>query len=163
MKNVSDNINYLQPTQFRIVIDRQRFPNIAFYAQSVNLPGLQVNPAPAPFRQYTDVPQVGDTFTYGELTMQAILDEDLNVYSEIYNWMQDMVKENFKEQSSGEDEPTMTDIFVSILSSHNNIIKTIKYRNAFVTSLGDIDMEVSTDATPVITFPVSFRFAYFEL
>ena len=157
----SDNMNLLQPSGFRVIVDRSRFPNITFFAQSVQMPSLSVNVSEAPFRHYETVPRPGDSFSYGEVAMQVLLDEDMNVYNELRQWLVTMVEENYVEQ--GEDEPTEVDLILSVLTSHNNIARTITFRNAFITSLDGFTMEANVDATSPITFGANFRFAYYEI
>jgi len=159
----STNTNFLQPSGFRVIVDRKRFPNIDFYAQSVNMPSLVVNEAPAPYRQYSRVPSPGDSFTYGQLTINAIMDENMSTYIELHNWLKSTVEENFKDQADGYDEPTETDIIVSILNSSNNIVRKVSFRNAFITAMPDYVLEANVDATTPFTFPAEFQYTYFDI
>jgi hypothetical protein len=59
--------------------------------------------------------------------------------------------------------PTTTDITLAMLSSHNNVTRTIRYIDCVPTSLGQMDMSAVAGDTIAITFPVTFRFSYFEL
>jgi len=91
----------------------------------------------------------------------------MNVYQEIYDWMRRLVEQQHKANTgrmfSGEDDlSSYCDITVSVLTSHNNISRTIKYTNALPTSLGDITFAATQDGQ-YITFPATFRFDYFEL
>ena len=57
----------------------------------------------------------------------------------------------------------MSDITLSILSSHNNAVVRIKYRDCIPTALTDIQFQSTGGGTEFITFGASFRFTYFEL
>jgi hypothetical protein len=59
--------------------------------------------------------------------------------------------------------PTYADITLSILSSHNNLTKQVRYIDCVPTSLGDIVFESTASGTEFIVFSSSFRFNYFEL
>ena len=59
--------------------------------------------------------------------------------------------------------PTYSDITVSILSSHNNKTKEIKYIDCIPIALGDITFESTATGTEFVTFAISFRFSYFDL
>jgi hypothetical protein len=158
---VTDNINFLQPTGFRILIE-STYRNFQYFAQAVSHPSITTNAAEAPFRQYTSAPMVPDTFQYGELSTQAVLDEDMNSYLEIFNWIKDNTIVGVNEDET--ERSTYADITLTILTSKNNLNKTIRYRNAFPTDLGNIQFESTTESsTPVITFPVNFRYTYFEI
>ena len=39
---LTSNLNYLQPTGFRVVIDRTRYPNLEYFAQQVTHPAHTV-------------------------------------------------------------------------------------------------------------------------
>lgn len=155
----TDNVNYLQPSNFKITIERQKYGNLQFFAQSVVHPGIAVSSAQVPFSRIQTVSVPGDTLNFDELQIDLIIDEDMNSYTEIFNWIKSLTDsrsnptENFIEQ----------DIQVSILSSSNNVIKTIKYLNAVPTSIGSITFTASLSDTDVITMPVSFRIDEFEV
>jgi hypothetical protein len=96
------------------------------------------------------------------------MDENMNVYQEIYDWMRRLVEEEYKSNTgrmyanNAESIGSFCDINVSVLTSHNNVSRTIKYVNALPTTLGDVQF-AATNQGDYITFPVSFRFDYFEL
>ena len=157
----ASSVNYLQPTGFRMLIDRRRFANVSFYIQSVDHPGLTTSAAESPFRKYESLPQLPDSYTYGQLTVNIILDENMNSYTELLNWMLANVDGN--PIAAGEEEPSHSDIVLSILTSKNNINKTVYYRDAFPTDLGSFTMAANTDGTEVIVFSVTFRYTKFDI
>ena len=57
----------------------------------------------------------------------------------------------------------MADITLSILSSHNNTTKTIRYVDSIPVSLTDIQFESTTGGESFISFGASFRFSYLEM
>ena len=59
--------------------------------------------------------------------------------------------------------PTYADITLSILSSHNNQTKQVRYIDCIPTALGDIVFESTADGQTFITFAATFRFNYFKL
>ena len=69
------------------------------------------------------------------------------------------VKRNFRLKQV----PTYSDITVTILSSHNNKTKEIKYIDSIPIALGDISFESTATGTEFVTFAISFRFSYFDL
>jgi hypothetical protein len=158
--SVTNNINYLQPSGFRVLVDRTRFANFTFFCQTVTHPNVSATATEVPFRQYASVPQPGDTFTYGTLEMSVILDEDMMGYTEILNWMKNNVNLT---QNVDDPEPSVADLTLSILSSKNTINKQIKYIDAFPTDIGSITLETTSSDTQVLSVPITFRYTYFEL
>lgn len=164
MATLTTNTNYLQPTSYKLVIDRDNYPNLEYFAQTVTHPGMTLNPSEVPFRKLAGVPIVGGTLTFNELSATVILDEDMTAYDEMYQWIRRVV-DNVPLPALSRDTgkpPTYSDITLSILSSHNNQTKQIKFLECVPTALGDINFEATATGTEFITFAVSFRFTYFE-
>ncbi len=167
MADLTSNLNYLQPTSYKLTIDRENYPNLEYFAQSVTHPGMIMNPVEMPYKQLSGIPFTGAKLTYNELSANLILDENLSSYDEMYNWMRRLltqeeipaIKRNFKTKVV----PTYSDIVVSILSSHNNKTKQIKYIDCIPIALGDITFESTATGTEFVTFTISFRFSYFDL
>ena len=165
MANLTENFNYLQPTSFKIAIDRKNYPNLEFFCQSFVHPGMIMNAVEVPYQKITGVPFIGDKLTFNELQANIILDENLKAYDEMYSWMRrnldiDHVSPT---QRTASQPPAMADITLSILSSHNNTTKTVRYIDSIPVSLTDIQFETTTGGESFITFGASFRFSYFEL
>lgn len=159
-----NNINILQPNAFRLLIDRKYFPNLEFFAQSVVHPDVAATAAETAFRR-TRVPFAADKLEFGEFVANIILDENLNSYTEMFNWVNRLVdqKEIAALDASKAIPPTECDITVSILSSHNNTVRTIKYIDCVPTGLGSIQLESVSGPDQYITYAASFRYSYFEL
>ena len=56
MADLTQNINYLQPTSYKLTIDRQNYPNLEYFAQTVTHPGMIMNPVEMPYSKVTGVP-----------------------------------------------------------------------------------------------------------
>lgn len=160
-----NNLNYLQPSAFKVSIDRKHYANLEFFCQTVLHPALSLNAIEVPYKRISSVPFAGDKLTYTELTLIIIVDENLNSYTEMYNWMNRIVQSDEKPPSDRETAkpPTYSDITVSILSSHNNKTRTIRYLDCIPVSLGDMPLESTSGDVQYITFPATFRFSTFEL
>lgn len=168
MATLTENFNYLQPTSFKLVIDRRNYPNLEFFCQNVTHPGMLMNSVEVPFRRVAGVPFPGDTLTFNELNTNIILDEDLTSYNEMFSWIRRLLQTNMGKGGRGNiqsdvDAPTYSDITLSILSSHNNLTKQVRYIDCIPTSLGDIQFQSTSGGSDFITFNASFRFNYFEL
>lgn len=165
MANLTQNFNYLQPTSFKLTIDRQNFPNLEFFVQSFTHPGMIMNSVEVPFRKITSIPLIGDKLTFNEMQANIILDEDLKAYDEMYSWMRrNLDIENVTPSMRTATQPPSTaDITLSILSSHNNTTKTVRYLDSIPVALTDIQFESTAGGETFITFGASFRFTYFEL
>ena len=165
MAELTCNTNALQPTQFKVTIDRVNYPNLQFFAQQVSHPGMGLPNTDTPIPRLQSLAFAGDALTFGELSMIILLDEDMQSYQEMYNWMTRLVQTNYvpasKRDNTAEVVPDHSDITVSILTSKNNKNLNIRYKDCVPTSVGEIQFEATQDASTYLNFPVSFKFNYF--
>jgi hypothetical protein len=156
--------NFLQPNSFKLTIDRKNFPNLEFFCQSVLHPDMTAPAAEVSYKRIGNLPMPGDKLTFGELTCMIILDENMNSYTEMYNWMQRIVQTVQKPSLNRSDAipPSHADMTVSILSSANNQTRQIRYIDCVPVGLGNISFESMASGDQFITYPASFRFSYFE-
>ena len=164
MSTLTQNINYLQPTAFKLTIDRKKFGNLEYFAQTIDHPTVSVPAADLPY-QRLNLHIAGDKLTFSELSATIILDENLSAYIEMYDWMKRLVEEPNKTRllDTADEFPTAVDITLSVLSSKNNQVKQIRYIDCIPTELGDINFQATTQDVQYLTFPISFRFSYFKL
>lgn len=165
MATLTENTNLLQQAGFKVVMDRKNYPNFEFFAQSFSHPGVNIPAAEnVTTSRIQTVPMPGDTLTFEDISVTILVDEDFNSYTEIFNWMVRLVNEKhtspYDAMAAGV-APSTSDMKVTALSSHNNVVKTFTYRDAFPVSIGSIDFEANT--SEYITLPVTFRYTYFEI
>ena len=162
---LTTNFNYLQPTSFKLVLDRKNYPNLEFFCQTVTHPGMIMNATELPYQKITGIPFPGDKLTFNELSANIILDEDMNAYSEMYNWIRRLLDTNMRSplNRTSTTPPHYADITLHMLSSANETTKQIRYKDCIPTALGDIQLESTDTGGTFITFNASFRFTYFEL
>ena len=166
MATLTSNKNYLQPTGFKVVINRENYPNLEYFAQSVTHPGASVPPYELPVRRVTSVPLAGDKINYGELDVQIIVDEDLTAYKEMQSWLERTVnvgQVNSREAVANNQIPTYSDITVLILSSHNNKNVQTKYSDCIPTNIGSIEFSATSSEISYLTFNATFRFSTFVI
>lgn len=164
MAELTDNFNYLQPTSFKISLDRKNYPNLEFFCQSFVHPGMMLNAVEVPYKKLQNVPFVGDKLTFNELQANILLDENMKSYDEMYSWMRRILDQvEVPSYQAGIIPPTTADMTLTILSSHNNKTKQVRYIDCIPTALTDIQFESTAGGETFITFGASFRFSYFEL
>ena len=148
--------NYLTPTNFKFSI--QRLPNVSFFCQTVSLPGLSFSPVeiPTPFKSLY---REGGPLDVGTFTVTMLVDEDMQNYLEIYNWMIGLTfPESFEEYANlVGGEGLYSDASLHIMSNAKNPNVIVKLKDIFPIGVGDINMSVNqTDTTPV-SVDVSFQ------
>ena len=159
---LTTNKNYLSPTQFQIVIERKNYPNISFFAQSVSHPSVSVAPAEVPFRR-ANVYMPGDKINFGQLSITALIDEDMNDYVEMFNWLTGNLEKHISPNESTDTIISSTaDITINVLNSKNNKTKSIRYTSAFPVDISGIDFTSVTEEQ-FLSFGVTFQFDQFVL
>ena len=165
MAELTENFNYLQPTSFKLTVDRKNYPNLEFFCQSFVHPGMLLNAVEIPYKKIQSIPFIGDKLTFNELQANILLDEDMKSYDDMYSWMRRIldVGNITAYQASQGSPPSMADMTLTILSSHNNKTRQVRYIDCIPTALTDIQFESTAGGESFIFFGASFRFSYFEL
>ena len=79
-----DKLDYASPTQFRFGI--HQLPKVEFFTTAINLPGISLGTTTMA-TPYKDIPLPGEKLEYGNLTIEFLVDEYLENYISLHNWM----------------------------------------------------------------------------
>ena len=158
---VDINKSILNRGNFRLLIDK--IPNVEYYVKSVNLPGMTFTEAVQPAGIGVDVYFPGDKVEFEQLEVTFLVDEDLENFKEIYDWMGTIIPFRNPDKYTGYTDPLgqFTDITLVITTNKNIPVKYIKFRDCIPTSLQGVGFE-SGGETDTITCNARFRFAYYE-
>lgn len=165
-KNVY-NLNNLSGNSYIFTLDK--YPNVTFTVQSVNLPGVSSSPKDisTPVGTYFEA---GDHLNYLPLNVSFIVDESLNNWREVYNWMRelspthvglgyDKVSQYVKLKQEG---LTTTARLICLTNNLNINVKSVFY-DVFPVSLSGINFNVTNEDNEIITATVSFVYTYYDL
>jgi hypothetical protein len=159
---LTSNINYLQPTGFRITIDRKRYPNLEYFCQQVVHPQTSVSLATFQTPRGA-VPIGGGKMTFGSVEFSILVDENMESYKEMFKWLERLVNDGTVSPEQRRTAiPTHSDITLSILTSHNNTSSKVIYRDCIPTTLGSITFQSNGDGG-YLTFSASFTYTQFEI
>ena len=77
-------LDYASPTQFKFTINQ--LPKVEFFTVSANIPDITLSDVviPTPFKP---IPVLGQNLTYGNLSLTFIVDEFLENYRELHEWL----------------------------------------------------------------------------
>ena len=82
--NTPENKNFLSPINFRFQIKRS--PHLNFFIQRVNLPAIRLPHVTYP-NPVQNIPYFGEHMEYADLVIEFKVDEDLQNYLELHNWI----------------------------------------------------------------------------
>ena len=79
-----DNRNFLAPVGFKFTLAKE--PKVDFFSNSCRIPEISLGTAIQPsYLKDVDVP--GDKLTYGDFSFRFLVDENLENYMKIHNWL----------------------------------------------------------------------------
>jgi hypothetical protein len=158
------NRSFLSNNKFDFVL--RRIPNFTYFVQAVNLPSmsLQSTTINTPFSALS-VP--GNQISFGTLTLTFMVDEDMQSWYELYNWIFKLGNPKGYDKRGGlQDNDELLDSVTSdatlfIKTNSNNPNFKIDFYGAYPTELGDMQFS-AVDNQEFITSTVTFNYTYYE-
>lgn len=158
MVNEVLNRNMLSPSGFKFTINRT--PNLNFFIQSVTLPGINFSAVDQPTR-FKNIPVPSNKITYSELDVAFKVDEDLNNYQEIFDWITGLgFPDNHRQYQDikNTQDGIYSDANLVILSSSRNGNVVIDIQDLFPISLSPLEMNVRDTSVEYVEATASFQF-----
>ena len=175
-------LDYASPVQFRFKCSK--LPKVEFFCQTANIPGIGLGVADieTPLKS---IPFPGDKVTYQDLAISFLVDENLNNYKEIHDWiiglgapqnhtqfstLRDTGTDRFPGQTTNSpnnnavpDGGTYSDATLTVLNSKNIAVTEIRFHNIFPTSLGALSYDVQASDVNYLQTNVDFSYMYYEI
>lgn len=161
------NINFLSPLGYRFTLKRS--PNVNFFVTDANVPSFNLGfvNIPSPFKNFA-VP--GDKPEYGSLRLTFKIDEDMNNYLEIYNWILRLGFPSSFEQyqdissaSPGSGNQTVSDGTLTILNSAQSPNIEVQFEDLFPISISDVNFTSADTNVNYVTATVEFKYTLFKI
>lgn len=161
MSNVNQpkNKNFLSALGFDFSL--QRLPTTSFSVVRCTLPGLSADPVlvKTPF---TQIPMPNDKIQWGTFQMTFKVDEDMENWLEIFDWMTGLgFPESFEQRASL--KGLSSDASLVILTNKKNSNLIFNFQNLFPTQLSEVDFNVQTEDVEYPEATVTFVYTQFKL
>ena len=175
-------LDYASPVQFRFKCSK--LPTVEFFCQTANIPGISLGQATVD-TPLKSIPFPGDELNYQDLGISFLVDENLNNYKEIHDWLlglgapqnhnqfstlRDTGADRFPGQTTNSpnnntvpDGGTYSDATLTILNSKNIAKVEIRFHNIFPTSLGSLSYDVQASDVNYLQASVDFSYMYYEI
>jgi hypothetical protein len=167
--NQIGNRNFLSPVGFKFTLSKE--PKVAFFCNSAQIPEISLGTAIQPsYLKDVDVP--GDKVSYGDLTIRFLVDENLENYMAIHNWITGLgfpeTTQDYKDaitNSEGLRDPNevFSDGSLRILNSNYNEIAVVKFKDLFPISLSSLEFDASVPDVDYLTADVSFKYTVYNI
>ena len=176
-----DKLDYVSPTQFKFNINQ--LPKVEFFTTAANVPGISSSDVlmETPFKQ---IPMMGTNLTYENLSINFLVDEYLENYRSLHDWLIAIGFPKSREQfstfradtsntpistqgtsqdigdvkSSTSARGMFSDATLTILSNKNNPIVEVRFQDIYPLNIGAL--EFNQNATDVEYLTVSAEFTY---
>jgi hypothetical protein len=145
------NRNYLTPIGFQLELEL--FPNVDFFCQSVNFPDISVpiTEVPTMWRSFPIIG--GGGVSYGDLSVNFIIDEDMENYASIFNW----IRTNGQSEDTAPLNLSSARLIIHSSNLNPNLIADFQY--LFPYSLSQIQFDATLGENEVVTAQASFKYA----
>ena len=169
-----DKLDYLSPTQFRFGI--HQLPKVQFFTTSVNIPGINMGEAvfPTPFK---DIPIMGDKLTYEDFNLTFFVDENLENYMQVHNWLKGLgfpesIQQFIDLKRGDEYTPEVgaksalneySDATLIIYNSNFNEISKVHFKDVFPVSLSTIEFDATAGDINYVTATVTFKYSIYNI
>jgi len=159
---------------------------VQFFTTAANIPDISLGEAVIP-TPYKDIPIMGDKITFGNLEVSFIVDEYLENYVSIHNWLIGIgfpknrtQFSSFRSDTSNNPTSTKTvstdrvgtatadrgmysDATLTILSNKNNPLVEVRFSDLFPVSLSALSYNNQTTDVDYLTAEISFRYKLYEI
>ena len=154
-KSQLKNRNYLSPLGFKLELEL--FDGVDFFCQQANIPEITMPVTQVPTR-YRSVPIVpGGGGTFGDFSVQFIIDEDLVNYNSIQKWIR-------RNGNDGGDstivpgEPEYSNGRLLITTSNYQVKKAIAFKGLFPISITSVPFDATVTDQEYFTANVVFKY-----
>ena len=169
VKRPPSNINHLTPIAYRFNI--RKIPNVVYFCQSVNIPGISFS-STVQTTPFSPINIQGDTLFYEDLTIRFLVDEDLEAYTEIFNWITALTAPKAFSQYKTERDTNKVlrrstgNLFSSaeliILNNNMNPNKEVIFDDVFPVSLSSIEFD-SGSTLDTLSATVTFKYTTYSI
>jgi hypothetical protein len=168
-----DNRNFLSPTGFKFTLTRT--PKVAFFCNQANIPDLNLGVAVQP-SYLKDLDTPGDKIVFGDLNLRFLVDENLENYMEIQNWIRGLGFPEKLSQFADLEETGLvrgnylkdrqniySDGTLQVLSSNQLPNFQVTFKDLFPYSLSTVTFDSTDTDIQYFTADVSFKYTIYDI
>jgi len=173
MSSQIENRNFLSPTGFKFLLKKS--PKVAFFCNQANIPDLNLGIANQP-TYLKDIDTPGDKITFGDLNLRFLVDENLENYMEIQNWIRGLgypeSVQEFRDLSNqaiiqggyaNDRQNIYSDGTLQILSSSLVSKFQVFFKDLFPYSLQTLTFDATDTDIQYFTADVSFKYTIYSI
>tara|TARA_R100000908_G_C3685183_1_gene101996 strand:+ start:75 stop:632 length:558 start_codon:yes stop_codon:yes gene_type:complete len=167
--NQIQNRNFLSPVGFKFTLAKE--PKVSFFSNSASIPEIVLGTAIQPsYLKDVDVP--GDKLQYGDFSLRFLVDEELENYMKIHNWMKGLgypeTTKEYKDLTTNVDglrdsKEAFSDGSLHILNSNYRDTAIVKFNDLFPIGLTSLEFEATDTDVNYFTAEVVFKYTVYNI
>ena len=167
--NQIQNRNFLSPIGFKFTLAKE--PKVSFFSNSASIPEIVLGTAIQPsYLKDVDVP--GDKLQYGDFSLRFLVDEELENYMKIHNWMTGLgypeTTKNYKDLTTNteglrDSKEAFSDGSLHILNSNYRDVAIVKFNDMFPIGLTSLEFEATDTDVNYFTAEVVFKYTVYNI
>jgi hypothetical protein len=168
-----ENRNFLSSVGFKFTLNRA--PKVSFFANTANIPSITLGVTEQP-NYLNNIPVPGDKMEFEDFTLRFLVDENLENYMEIQNWMRGLgfpesLQQIYDWQSANElfEQPYKSDMnlysdgTLLVLNSNQNFNFNVIFRSMFPYQLSTLQFDATNPDNEYFTADVSFKYMMYNI
>ena len=163
------NRNFLAPVGFKFTL--AKYPKVDFFSNSARIPELSLGTATQPsYLKDIDIP--GEKLTYGDLSIRFLVDENMENYMAVHNWLKGVgfpeTPQQFKDQTTDSDgirdeKGVFSDGSLHILNSNFQNVAIVKFQDLFPVGLTSLEFDATETDINYFTAEVVMRYTVYNI
>ena len=166
------NVNPLRLTSYQFQI--QKLPGLTYFIQSAEVPQINLG-FTTQGTSVHDIKIPGETMEFSSLSLEFIVDEELNNWNQIYFWMSGLgypeghelyrkyINSSINKNSRKELTKGYSDGALIHLDSANHTKQVFTFIDLFPVSLSGMQMNSTNENNSVATATVTFEYSYYTI
>ena len=163
------NRNFLSPIGFLFLLDKAK--KVSFLCQKAEIPTVELGQVDIPTRGLVPIPVEGN-MRYSDFTIEFIVDEDLENYMQLHNWMralgtpQELAERklwNDANQDSLTQDARFSDATLQVLNNNNIANFDVVFKDMFPVNLSTLSFDVTGGDNDYFTATATFRYTLYEV
>ena len=167
--NQIQNRNFLAPVGFKFTL--AKYPKVDFFSNSARIPEISLGTAVQPsYLKDIDIP--GEKLTYGDLTIRFLVDENMQNYMAMHNWLKGIgfpeTPQQFADQTTNVDgirDPleVFSDGSLHILISNFQDVAIVKFNDLFPVGLTSLEFDATETDINYFTAEATMRYTVYNI
>jgi hypothetical protein len=167
--NQIQNRNFLSPVGFKFLLTKH--PKVSFFSNGVRIPEITLGTAiRTTYLKDLDIP--GEKIQYGDFSLRFLVDENLQNYMAIHNWITGLgfpeTTQQFAnlvtDENGTEDlQLQYSDGTLQILNSNLNVNSQVIFKDLFPISLSSLEFEATDTDVNYFTAEVTFKYTIYNI